>query len=146
MKKFYQFFVIFLCFSFWDCSNNDEPIYTVSELEMFLIQDSKKAVYVFPDEGYYYTFDFSKASKGNKGEYHRDDFYEFESYVDYNFTWEVIPSGNGGIVIMKFDKMNKQIKVKMGLMEQHYYSSIGEISFSEKLWKLDFTLKDDPFI
>ena len=69
-----------------------------------------------------------------------------------NFIWGLIPSGDGGIVSITFEDKKTRIKLRMGLMDQEFTTiNIGSDGNqiiehgSKKLWKLYFTLQDDPF-
>ena len=151
MKNINYLILFFLLIGLIGCSNDEnDSVYTQSELETFLIRDCQEAIYAFDDENLVYEFDFNKTSEGNVGEYHRYQLIGSE-YEYCNFIWEVEPEGNGGVVTMAFEEGGGRIRVRMGLMEQSYTSiTVGPNgsnvqSGSEMLWKLDFKLKDDPF-
>ena len=133
------------------CSSDDNgATYTKSELETFLIRDSKDAIYYFEEEDLFFQFDFKKNGNGNIGEYFREN-YNNGNRKKCEFIWDVEPSGDEGDVTMSFENGNIRLKSRMKLMEQKH--TIVEVSPGEikekveiiRLWKLDFKVKDDPF-
>jgi len=146
------FSILLICtFTLIGCSEEDNVTYTQSELEAFLIRDSKNAVYIFEDKDLMYNFDFEKSVEGNIGEYHRSDL-KGSNDKDSDFIWELKPNGNGAIITMSFEEGGKRIKLRMGFMDQDFTTihvgQNGEFnveSGTKKLWKLNFKPEDDPY-
>lgn len=149
MKHIIFSLLMLCCFAFIGCnSEEDSAIYTQSELETFLIRDSQEAIYVFDEGNIIYEFDFKKTSEGNTGEYYRLNHSTGRSRYG-NFVWGLKPSGDGAIVSITFEDKKTRIELRMGLMDQEFTIYDSGSQFIEhgtkKLWKLYFTLQDDPF-
>ena len=144
------FSLLMICsLAFLGCnSEEDSAIYTQSELETFLIRDSQEAIYVFDEGNIIYEFDFKKTSEGYTGKYYRLNHSTGRSRYS-NFIWGLKPSGDGAIVSITFEDKKTRIELRMGLMDQEFTIYDSGSQFIEhgtkKLWKLYFTLQDDPF-